>query len=275
MRLAVLILAASLILACGDSAPPPPEQPQQSQQPEPAAGQQAAQAGGDERQEAVAAVLEGKVWFGDGAVELPEGAVAAVSLLDVSLQDVAATLIGEQTLAVAALPFDFRIEYDPSLIDDRNDYSLSARIELEGDLLYINDTVHPVLTRGGPAQSDIEVIRVEPPKAGEAFVPITVRVAPVEGEVIPLGSEVTARMVDVNRRSETIDEISIPILAFPIELNLLYDMFGLDSTDAYEIDVFIMDDDRLLFGLPSPIRFDPSAPPAEPLLAELEPLGSD
>lgn len=265
MRLAILISAALLISACGDSAPAEPEQPGRPQQSESAAG----------RQEAESAVLEGEVWFAGGAVELPEGAVAVVSLLDTSLQDVAATLIGEQTLAVAALPFGFRIEYDPSLIEDRNEYSLQARIELEDDLLYTNDTVHLVLTGGAPAQSDIEVIRITPPKAGEAFTPITVRVVPAEGAAIPLGSQVTARMVDPRRGSELIDEISIPILAFPVELNLLYDMSGLDSTDVYEIDVSIADGDRLLFGLPSPLRFDPSAPPAEPLPAELEPLGAD
>ena len=59
------------------------------------------------------AVMEGRVWFADGEVALPDGAIATVSLLDTSLQDVAATLIGRQDLAVASLPFGFRVEYDP------------------------------------------------------------------------------------------------------------------------------------------------------------------
>lgn len=275
---AVLIAAAVLLSGCGDSAPAAQEQPQQ---PNPAAGRQVAQiaqagqAGGDERPEADSAVLEGEVWFAAGAVELPDGAIATVSLLDASLQDVAATLIGEQVQAVAALPFDFRIEYDPSLIQERNDYSLQARVELDGELLYVNDTVHPVLTRGSPAESGIEVVRIESPDAGGESATITVRVVPAEGSEIPLGGELTARLVNAHRPSEVIDERSIPILAFPVELNLRYDLRGLDPTYTYEIDVFIADGGRVLFGVPLPIRFDPSGPPAEPLLVALEMFGSD
>lgn len=267
-----LISAAVLLSACGDSVPAVGEQ---SRQPESVAGRQIAQVGGDERQEGGSAVLEGEVWFAGGAVELPDGAIAAVSLLDTSLQDAAATLIGEQVRAVAALPFDFRIEYDPSLIQERNEYSLQARVELEGELLYINDTVHTVLTRGSPAQSGIEVIRFESSAAGGEFMTITVHAVPAEGSEIPLGSEITARLVNAHSRSEVIDEHSIPILAFPVELNLLYDERGLDSTYTYEIDVFIADGGRVLFGSPQPIRFNPSEPPMEPLLVELEMFGSD
>lgn len=269
---AVLISAAALLSACGDSVPAVGEQPRQ---PESVAGRQIAQVGGDERQEGGSGVLEGEVWFAGGAVELPDGAIAAVSLLDTSLQNAAATLIGEQVRAVAALPFDFRIEYDPSLIQERNEYSLQARVELEGELLYINDTVHTVLTRGSPAQSGIEVIRVESSAAGGEFTTITVHAVPAEGSEIPLGSEITARLVNAHSRSEVIDEHSIPILAFPVELNLLYDERGLDSTYTYEIDVFIADGGRVLFGSPQPIRFNPSEPPMEPLLVELEMFGSD
>lgn len=260
MRILMLLIAVVVATACTDEIRVAPE---------PAVEQVREQA------RAEVAVMEGRVWFAGGDVALLEGTVATVSLLDTSLQDVAATLIGEQTLPVAALPFEFRIEYDPSRIEGRNEYSLQARVELDGDLLYINDTVHTVLTQGSPAQSDIEVIQVEPAKAGEAFTTVTVRVLPPEGTAIPLGSEITARMVNAHRRSEVIDQLSFPILAFPVEVNLLYDMSRLDSTYAYEIEVSIADGDRVLFGHLSPIRFDPSAPPAEPLLVRLEPLGSD
>ena len=260
MRILMLLIAVVVVAGCTDEIRVVPE---------PAVEQVREQA------RAEVAVMEGRVWFAGGDVALPEGAVATVSLLDTSLQDVAATLIGEQILSVAVLPFEFRIEYDPSRIEARNEYSLQAQVELDGDLLYINDTVHTVLTQGSPAQSDIEVIQIEPPKVGEAFTTLTVRVLPPEGTAIPLGSEITARMVNAHRRSEVIDQLSFPILAFPIEVNLLYDMSGLDSTYAYEIEVSIAEGDRVLFGHLSPIRFDPSAPPAEPLLVRLEPLGSD
>ena len=233
--------------------------------------QQAAPQGGT-------AVMEGRVWFADGEVALPDGAVATVSLLDTSLQDVAATLIGRQTLAVASLPFDFRIEYDPSRIEERNEYSLQARIERDGGLLYINDTVHTVLTGGSPAQSDIEVIRIAPADAGESSASVSVRVSVADGAEVPPGSEVTATLVYLHRPDEVIVERAVPAVAFPVELSLRYDAAGLDSTYTYELLVAVADvadGGRVLFYGEPRLLFDPSAPPAQPLAAELRPAGSD
>lgn len=224
------------------------------------------------------AVMEGRVWFAEGEVALPDGAVATVSLLDTSLQDAAATLIGQQNLAVDSLPFDFRVEYDPSRIEERNEYSLQAQIELDGRLLYINDTVHTVLTGGSPAQSDIEVIRIAPAESGEASASVTVRVSIAEGAEVPPGSMVTATLVNLHRPSEVIAERAIPAAAFPVELSLRYDAQGLDSTYTYELLVAVADGadgGRVLFYGEPRLLFDPSAPPAQPLPAELRPAGSD
>ena len=85
-----------------------------------------------------------------------------MKLLDISYADAPSMTLGEHVIEDAdSLPVKFRIPYDKDAIDARNDYSLSARIELDGRLLYINDTVHPVLTRGNPGDSDIEVIKIE------------------------------------------------------------------------------------------------------------------
>ena len=108
------------------------------------------------------AAVAGRVTFGGGEVTLPEGAVVTVQLLDTSLADAAATIIGEQIIRDArGLPLAFRVDYDPAAIKDRNEYSLQATVRHDGRLLYINDTVHLVLTRGAPLDRDIEVIRVE------------------------------------------------------------------------------------------------------------------
>ena len=110
--------------------------------------------------EGATAVLSGVVRWSGGAVALPDGAVVAVRLLDVSLADAASTTLGEHVIEGAAqLPISFRIAYDAAAIDERFDYSLQATVHHGGRLLYINDTVHPVLTRGHPLQSDVEVIR--------------------------------------------------------------------------------------------------------------------
>ena len=105
--------------------------------------------------------VEGRVFFGDGEVELPDGAVVKVSLQDTSRADAPAVTLGEQVIRDARrLPLAFRIPYDPADIDQRNEYTLQASVTLDGRLLYTNDTVHTVLTGGSPEDSDIEVIRV-------------------------------------------------------------------------------------------------------------------
>ena len=107
-------------------------------------------------------VATGKVYFGGGDIDLPEGAVVTVRLLDISYADASSITLGEHVIADAdGLPVKFRVSYDRDAIDHRNDYSLSARIELDGRLLYINDTVHSVLTRNNPGDRDVEVILVD------------------------------------------------------------------------------------------------------------------
>ena len=107
-------------------------------------------------------VATGKVYFGGGDIDLPEGAVVTVRLLDISYADASSITLGEHVIdAAGSLPVKFRVSYDKSAIDDRNGYSLSARIELDGRLLYINDTVHSVLTRNNPGDRDVEVILVD------------------------------------------------------------------------------------------------------------------
>jgi uncharacterized lipoprotein YbaY len=52
------------------------------------------------------------------------------------------------------------LPYDPQDIDERNTYNLAARIlDGESKLLFVSDTVVPVITRGNPT-SDVEVIVV-------------------------------------------------------------------------------------------------------------------
>ncbi|MCY3886603.1 MAG: YbaY family lipoprotein [Chloroflexi bacterium] len=111
---------------------------------------------------APAAAVTGRVYFGGGEVTLPEGAVVTVRLLDTSLADAPSTTLGEQIIRDAGrLPLAFRVGYDPAAIMEGYEYSLQATVRHDGRLLYINDTVHPVLTRGAPRNRDIEVIRVQ------------------------------------------------------------------------------------------------------------------
>ena len=106
-------------------------------------------------------VMAGEVVWERGAVKLPAGAVLTVTLADTSLADAPWVVITEQVIEDAAeLPAAFRLSYDAAEIEARREYTLSARVEVEGRLIYINDTVHTVLTGGSPATSDVTVIAV-------------------------------------------------------------------------------------------------------------------
>lgn len=73
-------------------------------------------------------------------IALPEDASVQVQLQDVSLQDVAAKVISEQTLhAPGQVPIAFELKYDPASLLPRHSYSLQARIsDAGGKLLWIN-----------------------------------------------------------------------------------------------------------------------------------------
>ena len=95
-------------------------------------------------------------------IALPDDAVVTVQLLDVSKQDVAASILGEQVIETdgAQVPIPYEVEYDEGDIDERFTYSVSAKItDGSGKLLFISDTVNPVITRDNPTE-DVEIITV-------------------------------------------------------------------------------------------------------------------
>lgn len=81
-------------------------------------------------------------------IALPPNAIVTIKLQDVSLADAPATMIAEQTFETdgAQVPFDFELSYNAADIDSRHRYSVSARIEVDGKLRFINDTAYPVIT---------------------------------------------------------------------------------------------------------------------------------
>jgi putative lipoprotein len=88
---------------------------------------------------------------------LPPTAVILVQLQDVSLADAPAKVIAEQTynLGQRQVPVPFALNFDPSKIDPKHTYSVSARITLDGKPVFISDKAYPVLTGGKPSQVDI------------------------------------------------------------------------------------------------------------------------
>ena len=143
--IARLLVVALLAMACGSSVQP--------------ADQTSTD---DDDQSAPLTAMTGNVVWEDGRVELPDGAVVTVTLADTSIADAPWQVLDQQVIEDAdALPLAFRLEYDPAAIDERFEYTLSASIEVGDRLIYINDTVHTVLTGGSPAESDVTVVAVQ------------------------------------------------------------------------------------------------------------------
>ena len=95
-------------------------------------------------------------------IALPDDAVVTVQILDVSKQDVAATIMGEQVINTDGkqVPIAYEVEYNEDDIDERFTYSMSARItDGSGKLLFINDTMIPVITNGNPTEN-VEIMTV-------------------------------------------------------------------------------------------------------------------
>ena len=95
-------------------------------------------------------IVTGQVTYGN--TRQTEGAKLIAQIIDTSLADAPSDLIAEQVITdLDKSPTKFEIRYDKNKIRDRHTYSLSMRIvDAEGRLLFINDTVYEVITRGHP-----------------------------------------------------------------------------------------------------------------------------
>lgn len=103
-------------------------------------------------------VITGTVTYRNRSA-LPPTAVIEVSLQDISLADAPAKVISTQRIEAGGQqpPFAYELPYDPAQIDPRMTYSVSARITEANELLFISDTVNPVLTRGAP-MTDVDIL---------------------------------------------------------------------------------------------------------------------
>ena len=135
--------------------------------PAPAAGAQPAATPAAVEPDGSTASVRGTVSYRE-RIALSPGARLEVTLLDTSLQDVAATAIAEQTIEnPGAPPFDFELAYDPADIEDGNTYSLQVDIiEADGSLAFTNDTAYDVITNDNPSEVDVEVVQVQSSYAG-------------------------------------------------------------------------------------------------------------
>lgn len=101
-------------------------------------------------------------------IALPPQAIITVRLVDVSLADAPAEIIAEQVITAGGQqpPFSFELPYNPRTFDPTRTYAVQARIEADGELLFINDTRYPVLTNGAPNTVEMVLVGTEPLAAG-------------------------------------------------------------------------------------------------------------
>ena len=97
--------------------------------------------------------LDGEVFYLQ-RIALPPTAILSVSLQDVSLADAPAVVLDEQKGPVKGqVPLPFHLSYDPAQVKPGNRYSVSARIEVNGKLMYTTTEQHVVQLDGSDPQS--------------------------------------------------------------------------------------------------------------------------
>ena len=103
-------------------------------------------------QPAPKASLDGEVFYLQ-RIALPPTAILSVSLQDISLADAPAKVIDEQRGPVKGqVPLPFHLSYDPQKIEPNHRYSINARIEVDGKLLFITTESHAVRLDGTDPQ---------------------------------------------------------------------------------------------------------------------------
>jgi putative lipoprotein len=102
--------------------------------------------------------INGTVRYLQGSA-IPLEAQLRVRLEEVSRADAPAQFIAETTVPRAGpVPIPFRISVDPRVIDPKRGYTLTARIERQERLLFINEAPVRVLTLGYPSRVEIVVV---------------------------------------------------------------------------------------------------------------------
>ena len=96
--------------------------------------------------------LDGEVYYLQ-RIALPPTATHSDSLQDVSLADAPAVVLDEQKGPVKGqVPLPFHLSYDPAQIKPGHRYSVSARIEVNGELMFITTENHAVQLDGNDPQ---------------------------------------------------------------------------------------------------------------------------
>ncbi|NJL36182.1 MAG: hypothetical protein HC899_05060 [Leptolyngbyaceae cyanobacterium SM1_4_3] len=94
-------------------------------------------------------------------VALPEGAIAYITLLNVSpRQDVEFSIIARQTITdLNQLPISFELFYNPDRIHPDHLYAIQAQVTTEGRVVLRSRSAYPVITQGHPSVVEVWVVQ--------------------------------------------------------------------------------------------------------------------
>jgi uncharacterized lipoprotein YbaY len=173
-----------------------------------------------------------------------------VQVQDTSLADAPATVIGEQVITVGdqQVPIDYSVAYDPAEIVDNHTYTMSARIEdADGNLLFINDTVIPVITRGNPT-TDVEIMTVPVDSAATDSSAATVSgtVTYPQRIALPPDAVLEVSLQDISTpgaAAQELGKVTIPTASrqVPIPFEISYDPAEIVDNHTYAVRARILD----------------------------------
>lgn len=99
--------------------------------------------------------LEGSATYRQ-RIALQSEAILEVELRDISRADAPATILSSVSIKPSGqVPIPFKLLYDDNMIDQRNTYSVSAKINLGERVIFRSTTAHLVLTRGNPDRIEV------------------------------------------------------------------------------------------------------------------------
>ena len=94
-------------------------------------------------------------------IALPPGAVFEAVLEDVTIANAPAHVLGRTTIADPGNPpFEFEVDFDPADIDEGRTYAVRAQVAVGRKLIFVSDTMNPVLTNGATNDVHVWMIKV-------------------------------------------------------------------------------------------------------------------
>ena len=105
--------------------------------------------------------VTGSVWIRQ-KVALPPDAVLTVTLSDASLADSPSKVLAQKAVRTEGkqAPFSFVLPFNPSNVQPNARILLSAAITVDDKLVFVTDTVKPVINQGG-TKADLVLVPVQ------------------------------------------------------------------------------------------------------------------